>query len=322
MQALDDHFGSSARLIRGGFGRLTTMESRAGVAESVVEALRADKAVLLRQMSLECADEVMKDIAQIFALNDCLEMRVSESEVHGHRSAVSRYFTTVNERSDYVFIGPHCEGGGMPDIQISAFYCRANSTDGGATVALNVDSGSPVWERLRRVKIKIKLSRVPLTAKEESWLSAAYGISSGNVLDEAEDEIVREYRCPLDGVKVLSTLSKPGSVRSKVLGRDVMPYWDEISLPDFDSRDQFVRLMKDLSLMREPKGGIDLSRMDHSAGIRVWRSGMTYGGLFKCAIARVLQPGELIVLNNLTWCHGASNWTPGSGKRDVVTSFI
>jgi len=56
---------------------------------------------------------------------------------------------SVNERNDYQFIPPHSEGNHLMNMQLAAFFCYENSTDGGVTVLLNINETFNEWHKLR-----------------------------------------------------------------------------------------------------------------------------------------------------------------------------
>jgi alpha-ketoglutarate-dependent taurine dioxygenase len=74
-------------------------------------------------------------------------------------------------------------------------------------------------------------------------------------------------------------------------------------------------------LLREPASGPGVNYFDKAYTRAVWRSGVTYRQLFRAVVIHRLEPGDLLIQNNLTWAHAASNWTPGSGIRNVIAAF-
>jgi len=79
--------------------------------------------------------------------------------------------------------------------------------------------------------------------------------------------------------------------------------------------------LRESGLLKETLEGPTVGMMDNAADRRVWNSGVSFAGLFKCKITRKLRPGELIIQNNFTWTHAASNWFRGSGTRRIAASF-
>jgi hypothetical protein len=125
----------------------------------------------------------------------------------------------------------------------------------------------------------------------------------------------------MQGVRFLWVLTRLRRNFSKALQREVFTYWDSVASLDCDCLKQCLELMGSHDLLREPANG---PRIDHSASVyrrSLWSSGAAYRDLFKAAIVRKLEPGDLIIQNNLTWAHAASNWTPGSGIRQLVAAF-
>ena len=98
-------------------------------------------------------------------------------------------------------------------------------------------------------------------------------------------------------------------------------YWMTMAIADRDSIPFFVSHLRQDNLLIQQPDGLDLLKMDNGAAGRIWESGVDYNRLFKCKVIRKLAPGELLLHNNLTWAHSASNWTPDSGRREVSAAF-
>src|SRR5580704_14241300 len=112
--------------------RLRTLEfcgSHAPVDE-VLRCLRQDCVVVITGVPEEQADVVVREVADRLGLRDRLELQAAFAEVRGHRRNIGQYFMSVNDRGDFQFIVPHSEGSSFADMQIAAFFCYENSTDG------------------------------------------------------------------------------------------------------------------------------------------------------------------------------------------------
>ena len=90
---------------------------------------------------------------------------------------------------------------------------------------------------------------------------------------------------------------------------------------DHDLSSAYTRLLKQWGLLKQPSNGSQVYELDNAAGRRVWRSGIDYSQIFKCRITYKLRPGDLLIQNNVTWTHSASNWSPDSGTRNVAAAF-
>src|SRR5438270_10966793 len=100
----------------------------------ILEALRQDLVVLVKGLSSTEADRLMSRIAGGFGLQDKLELQAGFAAHQGHRHNIGQYFMSVNTRSDYQFIPWHSEGNSFTPMQLAAFFCYENSTDGGETI--------------------------------------------------------------------------------------------------------------------------------------------------------------------------------------------
>jgi len=288
--------------------------------EAVVAAMKSDQAVVIGRVNSRHADTIVSNIAERFGLQDQLELQATFASILGHRENVGKYFMSVNPRGDYRFVLSHSEGHRGSDIQLAAFYCYENSTDGGITILQNVDDESVQWDSLREVVTKIDLCGTILTPAESALAKATQGVDLESALVE-DDEVLRERESPFPGTRLLEVLAKPRKVYSRILGRHVNVYWDNMASTDFDSGHEYLRLLRCCGLLQEPDSGLDISQLDLAYPRQRWNSGVKYEALFKSKITRKLAPGELLIHNNLTWTHSCSNWTPGSGKRKMAAAF-
>lgn len=304
-----------------GTDRIEIIDRRASSDSSIdamVAALKSDRVVLVRNVAARENDEIMSGVAAAFDLGLQLESQAAFAGIHGHRRNVGRFFMTVNRRSEYEIVLPHSEGSLLQNIQLAAFYCLQNTTDGGASLLLNCDQDSAVWSSMREMVTRIDPSSRPLNTTEKALARAKFMVD-GSV--ETGDEVLQEQASELEGVRFCWVLTRLRRGFSKILQRDVFTYWDSVASLDRDCLSDSLELLGSRDLLREPADG---RRIDHSDPVyrrSLWRSGARFKDLFKAVVVRKLEPGDLIIQNNLTWAHAASNWTPGSGVRRLVAAF-
>jgi hypothetical protein len=275
---------------------------------------------LIREASPEAAKSTIVDVARRLDLEDHLLIQSGFASIQGHRQTIGKHFMSVNERSAYQFIAPHSEGTRSMGIQLASFYCIENSTDGGETVLLNVDDTSAMWDILRELTAKVDLCGTQLSPAEVAGAKMIYQINiPADILDDS-DTIVRERKSPIASIKCFDVLTKIRKTTCRILSRDLPVFWDSVGNVDLDSAKEYVHLLRCLGLVREPPTGLDVTH-DWSNAQRVWSSGINYDSLFKARLTWKLTSGDLIVHNNLTWAHSCSNWTPGSGRRNVIAAF-
>ena len=304
--------------------RLATFDSSAAgfALTALITALQRDQVVLVQNVPEADADRITGDVAQHLGLRVNLQMQAAFAGMHGHRENVSQYFMTVNRRNDYDIVLPHSEGTRFANIQLASLYCHQNTTDGGTTILLNTDERSPMWGVLRELVSRLDRHARKLTAMECATARVRCQVDPCEDILSPEDTMIQERESPLAGVRFFWALTKLRKRRSVVLERDVHTYWDSVCTADADAVGESVRLMSSLRLLKEPPaGGPRVNERAMADSRKVWSSGVSYESLFKAMIVRRLLPGELIIQNNLTWTHAASNWTPGSGSRRIVAAF-
>jgi hypothetical protein len=285
----------------------------------VLESLRKDQVVLVRNLGPDEADALMYSIADTLGIAASLKLQAAFASVLGHRENIGRYYMSVNKREDYQFVAPHSEGNSFTNMQLSSFYCYENSTDGGDTVLMNIDESCAIWSGLREHLKKGQAKRA-LTEGEIRKIKVAFRL---NMPEDAlgEDDEILDQTVVSPFFSVYNVLAKPKRTHSMLLGRKLYAYWDSIERVDSDSAEEYFRFLSDEGLLKVPPGASDVQRLDDSARHRIRRFGSSYRQLFKCKVTRKLQPGDFIVQNNLTWCHSVANWTPGSGIRKVSAAF-
>jgi len=264
----------------------------------------------------------MQAVAGKLGLGDALELQAGLAGFIGHRHNIGKYFMSVNERSDYQFVTPHSEGSSFVGMQLASFYCYENNTDGGDTILINVDDCGKGWSFIRERVVRGRLDKGKELAKHEILRAKGlYQLNLPNDVLREDDQILEEHQTKISGLTVVEVLAKSSMTYSRILDRDVNVYWDSVDGSDFDSASQFEQMLREMGLLKEPPGGLELRQMDSDAERRIWHSGVSYCDLFKCKITRKLAPGDLVIQNNLSWTHAVSNWSPGSGERKIAASF-
>jgi hypothetical protein len=303
--------------------RLAIFDKRRGElsTEEILRALRRDCVALVQNVAEQDADLIMGQLARRVGLLSSLEMQTAFASVHGHRDNVSQYFMTVNRRQDYDVILAHSEGSHFLNIQLASFYCHENTTDGGESLLLNTNQDSECWSSLKELVTRVGPGGRALSPGERAFARVRCQVDPASDFLKPQDVVLEERESPLAGLKCLWALTDLRRRRSVVLERDVYSYWDSVSTTDEDAVDQSLNVLRQLKLLKEPAGGPPVSESMRTRSRKVWKSGVNYGSLFAAMIVRKLRPGELVILNNLTWTHAASNWTPSCGARKVVAAF-
>lgn len=287
----------------------------------ILRLLAENLVVLVRGVSPDDADTAIQRIADQCGLRRDLEVQAAFASIRGHRQNLGRYYMTVNKRSDYQFIPPHSEGSSFTNFQLASFFCYENTTDGGETIFMQIKESSRVWESLRERRVRGRIGRASATRGEIARARIMYGL---DILDDRlreDDQVLSERETKIPGLRVLDVLARPQKTYSRLLERSSYAYWDSIASVDFDSAGEYLRILKQGGLLKEPPRGLDIEQLDNAAPRRIWHSGVKYEELFASKITYKLRPADFVIHNNLTWTHSASNWTPGSGSRKVSAAF-
>ncbi len=287
----------------------------------VVDCLGNGSVILMHGVIAEHADTLMEEIATAVGLQEELELQAGFAAFLGHRTSVGRFFMTVNSRSDFQFIGPHSEGDGNINMQLAAFFCFENTTDGGETVLLEVDEESASWCSLRESVTRLAGSSRPLTLREFARVRAVHRLRSPADYVKASDRVFSEKRSDLPGVQLAHVLAEPEKAFSRLLDRKIFTYWDTISAVDHTSLTEFARLLDDFRLLKRPQHAADLSSMDSMKNDRIWSSNVGFERIFKSALILRLTSGDLVICSNHKWAHAAANWTPSTGVRRIAAAF-
>lgn len=290
--------------------------------EQVMRTLRQDNVIVIQNVQPKEADEIIRNTADAFGLQDRLALQAGLASFSEHRDRIGDYFMTVNKRDHYMFIPPHSEGTSFIGMQLASFFCDQNDTDGGETILWNVGASSTSWSSLRERANRGRLGPKGLRQHEILRARGLFRLNLPDDVVQPDDKIIGECETEIiPGLTVVDVLTRPRPTYSKILGRDVYVYWDSIGSYDLDSGSQFATLLRQSGLLKEPSGGLTLEQLDYCANQRIWRSDLKYADIFCCKITHKLKPGELLIQNNLTWAHSAANWSPDSGIRNIIAAF-
>ena len=284
---------------------------------SVIDALKRDDVVIIRGLNIKDAEYVIETVANDLGLLDGLRLQAALSELREHRSNIGRYFMTVQKRDQYHVITPHSEGDEISGIQLAAFYCVENETDGGQTILMNVDSSSTQWEYLKEMTTRVIADTKMLSPGDAARGRAIYRLRRGDDFVRPADRVIRL----ISDMPLARVLAQAEPAYSSILDKDIYVLWDTIGGVDSDLMAWFYEYLKELDLIVEPLEHASLEMLDCAALRRFWSSGVDYDQLFKGSCMLKLRPGDMVIHNNLTWTHAANNWTPGQGKRNVVAAF-
>jgi len=290
---------------------------------AVTQSLKEDQVVLVRNVEQSDIDSLILNIAEQLGLRSSLELHAGFAEVQGHRKKMSKYYMSVNKRREYQLILPHSEGSSFQNVQLVSFYCHENTTDGGDTILMNVDRTSDsVWGNLRERVVRGRVKNKILSHGEIAEIKMRYQIKLPEDALQPDDQILKESHSHLAELDLVDVLARPKKTFSKILNKNVYAYWSSMSRFDSDSYRDFSEILRQSGLYKEPVGASDHeSSTDGHSDRGIWSSGVSYDQLFKRKISIRLEPDDFILMNNLTWTHGVSNWTPGSGSRVVAAAM-
>ncbi|MFT5163909.1 MAG: hypothetical protein ACI9FJ_002506 [Alteromonadaceae bacterium] len=285
----------------------------------VISALKKDQVVLVQGIEPDEANQFLFAVSSALGLGDALALQSTFASSLGHRDNVGDYFMSVNKRKDYQFVTPHSEGGSFGNIQLASFYGYENTTDGGESILMNVDQSSDIWPLLRE-KTNRGMADRPLTDAEINQLKVMARVNMPEDTLSESDEILSQ-RVLVPGFTLFEVLAKLRKSYSKILDQNIHAYWDAVECVDFDSALQFNDFLTQNGLLKQLAQKLPIEMIDVDAPRRVRHLGCVYDRLFSSKITHKLQPGELVIQNNLSWTHSVNNWTPGSGTRKVVGAF-
>src|SRR5262249_10882381 len=169
-------------------------------AEAIMEWLRKDGVVFVKNLNSTDADRLMLKIASGFVLGDSLELQAGFAAHQGHRYNIGQYFMSVNKRGDYQFIPPHSEGNSFTGMQLAAFFCYENSTDGGETILMNIDDSSEMWPLLRESVSRGRMASGSLGSREIARARGLYRLNMPADELRNDDRILEERSTEIPGL--------------------------------------------------------------------------------------------------------------------------
>ncbi|MBQ4800943.1 hypothetical protein J8L73_17745 [Pseudoalteromonas sp. MMG006] len=293
----------------------------------VNNGLKQDKAVLLKNISMNEAETLLGDVVSQLGLQDNLKMQSALASVHQHRESKGKYFMSVNKRSNNQFIPFHSEGTSKSQLQLAAMFCAENSTNGGTSIIARVKQEDDIWQQLKEFSVKVKLgSKIPSPqAIEQAKVFLKVDLLRDRI--KQDDEVLDHIpECHLNNLKSLDivgfkVLSKPKKSFSRILGEKVYSYWDSIGSYDFASAREYLSMLEKENLLKTVPDPTDLSNLDNAHNRRVWDSQLHYKDIFECKVTHKLSNNELLIFNNMTWAHSSTSWEHGSGNRAVYAAF-
>ena len=287
----------------------------------VLSTLACDEVALVRSLRMRDAERTLLDIADALGLAQKLEAQSAFASFQGHRQNVGRRFTTVNTRRDYEYITPHSEGTSDMGIQLAAFYCRNNTTDGGETALFHTSSGSLERSGLRQLCVCLDTEGRVLSESEKNVLRAKYGAGVLTAQVAEGDIIHSELDAGASLPRAFRVLKPIIPTLSSILRVPLYAYWDNVSSIDLECARGFSSLMHKNGLLKTPLDDADAEKMDNARHRRLWQSGFHLDQVSDHFSIIKMCEGDLIVVNNLSWAHAVANWSPGSGCRDVLAAF-
>jgi hypothetical protein len=233
---------------------------------------------------------------------------------------MGEYFMTVTGRDAHQFITPHSEGSSKTNMQLAAFYCLKNTTDGGVSILFHVKEGASGWPRLREARRKYKVaSGSSLTPLLEKRARGQYQLDIEDDVLQADDIVLEVHNTTIQGLSLVDALSMPRASYSVILGRQVLAFWSTIGNIDKTCASDFARLLSEAGLLRHET--MQLGNLDRYADRRLWDSSVLLEEVFDSNLLVGLEAGDLIIHNNQSWAHAASNWSSGTGQREVAAAF-
>lgn len=285
---IDEFRSTSNVVVPEDLSRLVAIEPGAhGIdADLIVESLKQDLVVLVRNAVPEQGDLALSNVATKLGLGENLKLQAGFASFLGHRQNVGKFFMTVNKRDKYQHISPHSEGSTFSAMQLASFYCFENSTDGGETIVMNVNESSNAWGQLREQVTKVGPGSKMLNPRDAVRAKALYRLRSVNTALDPDEQVLRDRPSDIPGLKLVEVLARLEKVYSSIAGRELYVYWDTVSAIDFDSAKEYSKMLREDGLLRQPPEGLSIDEMDSAAPRRVWSSGTSYADLFLSAKLR------------------------------------
>lgn len=275
----------------------------------IVEHLKANRIVLIQAMDFSDASQFFRNLAEYCNLSNSYKTQMDYViRTMEDRKSVDKKAVTVNSRSPYELIQPHCEGDSTAQLDLFSLYCETNSNSGGESIFSLINQKA-----------------------EFSHLRAKEKIVVGNNLSEADLIKLRGYHfdareldsklLPTDKIVVAKEKGYV-VVRNKELrpstsvltGKSTFTLWDNVTVHDHAFHKYFFSLVKELGILNESLGK-DYRSYLHIEEDSYWAPADTLSGtaeqtsnLFKCHVVLKLAKGDFILVNNRTWTHAANNW--------------
>jgi len=296
--------------------------------QEVVNALKQDCVVKVAGVEKKDADTFIRKVSSQFGLFENLEKQSLYASIYGHRQSKGQYYMTVNSREDYQYIPSHSEGTSKANIQLASLYCIENTTDGGYSILSKVTQDDSIWNQLGEYCIKVQLGSQKPSVQQIEYVKSYFNVDLVKDILVPEDKVIEEIdlralrgKGLIDNLELrcFHVISEIPKVRSKILDRDVFSYWDSVASYDLASGMGYHRLMQQCDLLRGDN--VDWRERDNASSRRIWDSGVNYSSIFDCKLKLKLKPKEIVIFNNLSWTHSATNWTLKSGNRLVLAAF-
>src|SRR5262249_37154766 len=159
------------------------------------------------------------------------------------------------------------------------------------------------WDSLRQLVVKVPAGRQPLTKGEAARARSLYHLRSRYDVVQQDDNVLSYIETEIPDVALASVLEKPRRIHSRILERELFVLWDNIAGIDRALPGGFVKYLRQSSLLKTPPYDLELEHLDNVSRRRIWSSGVNYDELFNCRLILKMRPGDLVVVDNLTWTH-------------------
>ncbi|TQV77394.1 hypothetical protein FLL45_05470 [Aliikangiella marina] len=290
----------------------------------LISELANNNIALARSISLQDASKIFSDLAEHYQLTESYLLQMQfVVDMMEDRCGVDDVAVTVNEREDYQYIQPHCEGDSTSPIELFGLYCRKNAQHGGENVLSRIDQRAD----FSHVKAKEKailgkdLDAAAIRKLQQGHLDAKDVI-------ESCDKVLRTLSETAQG-KVVTRLAPLQKQYSKVSNEQIYTLWDNVTVHDHAFHRLQFDLLSQLSLIHtqtdngsscfsiDAKGSDQYQSMMHIERDSDWAPADTDSGdlastakLFDTHVIYKMQPGDFLIFNNRAWAHGVNNWNP------------
>ena len=101
----------------------------------IVEHLKANRIVLIKAMDFSDASQFFRNLAEYCNLGASYKTQMEYViRTIEDRKSVGKKAVTVNRRSPYELIQPHCEGDTTAQLDLFSLYCKTNPSSGGESI--------------------------------------------------------------------------------------------------------------------------------------------------------------------------------------------